>query len=51
MFIKNGDGKILSVIKEDDLDENQKLSVKKISEKSEPSIEKTDVSDKKQGAK
>jgi hypothetical protein len=41
MFVKRGgdDGKILSVVKEDDLDENQKLSVKKVSTQPDPSVE------------
>lgn len=33
MFIKRGDGKILSVIEEDELDENSKKAVKNVSEK------------------
>ncbi|HWZ22833.1 MAG TPA: hypothetical protein VNW06_09285 [Cytophagaceae bacterium] len=32
MFIKNGDGKILSVIESDELDEKQKKAVKNLSE-------------------
>lgn len=32
MFIKHGDGKIVSVIEEDDLTEMQKKSVKELSE-------------------
>lgn len=50
MFIKHGDGKIISVVDGDeDLTDEQKKSVKKMSQQVTPQPEKVDSSDKKSG--
>ena len=50
MFIKRGDGEILGVVDENELDEDQKKSVKKVSEKVSAQSTELDKA-KKQGAK
>lgn len=44
-FVKRGDGKILSVVEENDLDDMQKKTVKKVSEQ-KSQIDKTDQTKK-----
>lgn len=51
MFIKRGDGKILSVVEDDDMTEQQKKTVKDLSNKVVKQSEDTDSSEvKKSGS-
>lgn len=47
MFIKRGDGKILSVVETEELTEEQKKATKDLSEKTVKPIDKSDTSEMK----
>lgn len=51
MFIKNGDGKILDVLDEKDLTEEQKKAVKKMSEQLVKQSDDTDSSTEKKSGR
>lgn len=51
MFIKHGDGKVLDVISEDELTEEQIKNAKKLNQTIKQSDEQTDSSDRRQSGR